>query len=164
MTLRRAWMIAGALAAVAAPALAASDPYEALKAINGRWTVTRGQNSETIENTCARTGLFFVCEQAVRGKPAALVVFLPRETGGRKLVFHTQTLTAAGDKARPWHELTIDGDHWTYADIDKPRHGARRERTINSFSGPDYIHFEVQSSTDGETWTTRAAGDEHRAP
>ena len=160
----RALAMAGALAAMAAPALAASDPYEALKAIDGRWTVSRGKTTETIENTCAKTGLFFVCEQAVRGKPAALIVFLPRSTGRGNLVFQTETLTAAGDKAGPWHELTIDGDHWVYADIEKPRHGERRERTVNSFSGPDYIHFEVQSSTDGETWTTRLAGDEHRAP
>jgi hypothetical protein len=157
-------VVAGALAALAAPALAASDPYEALKAIDGRWTVTRGKATETVENTCAKTGLFYACEQAVRGKPAALIVFLPRSTGRGTLVFQTETLTAAGDKAGPWHELTIDGDHWIYADIEKPRHGVRRERTLNSFSGPDFIHFEVQSSTDGETWTTRLAGDEHRAP
>jgi hypothetical protein len=164
MNIQRSLKIAGALAALCTPVLAASDPYEALKAINGRWSVTRDKTVETIENTCAKTGLFYVCEQAVRGKPAALVVFLPRETGGRRLVFHTQTLTAAGDKAGPWHELTIEGDHWVYGDIDTPRRGVRRERTLNSFSGPDFIHFEVQSSTDGDQWTTRAAGDEHRAP
>ena len=44
-------------------------------------------------------------------------------------------------------------------------HGhARRERTVNTFSGPDFIHFETQTSSDGETWTTTKSGDERRAP
>jgi hypothetical protein len=151
----------GASAHAASPA----DPYEALKRFDGVWRVTTstGRN-QTVENHCARTGLFFVCEQAVGGEAAALVVFLPkgRKEGGE--TYRIQTLTAAGDAPRPWRQLTIDGDRWTYGDGEGGRAKGRHERVINTFSGPDYIHYETQVSTDGETWTTTRSGDEHRGP
>ncbi len=151
-----------ALSAKAALA-AADDPYAPLKLYEGAWSaVTSGGKSTAIENHCARTGLFFACEQVVNGKPAALVVFLPRDRRQEGQVYLTQALTAGGDKPGPWHVLTIDGDRWIYADAGRPRAKARRERTVNTFSGTDYIHFEIQRSTDGKTWTTMTSGDEHR--
>jgi hypothetical protein len=160
-------LAASALAAThAAPARAATpEAYEALQAMEGRWiaTTSRGR-TQTVENRCARTGLFFACEQVVGGKAVALVVFLPRESAERRLVFHTQTLTAAGDRPGPWRELTIESGRWTYADIDKPPHGQLRKRTVDTFSGPDSVHVEIQASTDGERWATVASEDLARAP
>ncbi len=152
------------LAVSATTALAAEDdPYAPLKLYDGTWNATTSNGKTTaIENHCARTGLFFACEQVVNGKPAALVVFLPRDRGAEGRVYLTQALTAAGDKPGAWRVLTIDGDHWVYSGAAKPRAKARRERTVNTFSGTDFIHFEVQSSTDGKTWTTTMSGDEHR--
>jgi hypothetical protein len=160
----RGW-VAAALAAMAAPAFAASDPYGSLKAMDGHWVATTsGGRTQTIDNQCARTGLFFVCEQAVGGKPTRLVVFLSKDSEGRKLVFHTQTLDAAGDRAGPWHELIVEGDRWTYADLERQRGLKRRERTVVTHSGPDFMHAEVQASIDGEGWTTVSSENLTRAP
>ncbi len=157
--------VAGALTALAMPALAASDPYESLKAMEGHWlAATSGGRTQTVDNQCARTGLFFVCEQAVGGKPARLVVFLPKESEGRKRVFRTQTLDSAADRPGPWHDLTIEGDRWTYADLERSRGGKRRERTVVTHSGPDFMHAEIQFSTDGESWTTVSSENLTRAP
>jgi hypothetical protein len=157
--------VAVALVALAAPAIAASDPYESLKAMDGHWLATTSAGrTQTIDNQCARTGLFFVCEQALGGKPTRLVVFLPKDSQGRKRVFHTQTLDSAGDRPGPWHELTIEGDRWTYADLERRRGVKRRERTLVTHSGPDFMHAEIQASTDGESWTTVSSEDLKRAP
>lgn len=148
-----------------AQAAAPPDPYEALKRFDGVWRVTTsGGRTRTIENHCARTGLFFVCEQVVGGETAALVVFLPKGRKESGETYRIQTLTAAGDAPRAWRQLTIEGDRWTYGDLEGAKGKGRRERVINTFSGPDYIHFETQVSTDGETWTTTRSGDENRGP
>jgi hypothetical protein len=157
--------VVAALAALAAPALAASDPYESLKAMDGHWlAATSGGRIQTIDNQCARTGLFFVCEQAVGGKPARLVVFLPENSEGRKLVFHTQTLDSAGDRPGPWHELTIEGGRWTYVDLERRRGVKRGERTVVTHSGPDFMHVEIQANADGESWAKVSSEDLKRAP
>jgi hypothetical protein len=157
--------LAAALALIAGPALAADDPYEALKAMDGHWiATTSGGRTQTIDNHCARTGLFFVCEQAVGGKPSALVVFLPAAGEKRQRNYKTQTLTAAGDRAGAWRELTIDNERWTYAGPARPLGVKRRERTVVTHSGPDFMHAEIQASTDGKTWTVVAFEDLNRAP
>ena len=157
-----------ALVAAAAPALAAEpDPYDALKAMDGHWiATTAGGRTRRIDNTCARTDRFFVCEQAVGGQPAALVVFLPRGHEEGKLTFKTQTLTSAGDPPGPWRELTIDGDTWTYLE---PAHGAApKRRTVVTHSGPDYMRAEIQVEAKGEDkdqdWRPLSAETFTRAP
>jgi hypothetical protein len=153
-------------ATFAVPAAAEeTDAYAALKAIDGKWiaTTSSGRTRE-IENHCARTGLFFVCEQLVGGKPAALVVFLPKEHEERKQIIRIQTLTAAGDRPGPWRALVVDGDTWTYEDQEKAREGRRRERTVVTFSGPDSMHAEIQASVDGEHWSTVSSETLSRAP
>jgi len=157
-------LLAALAVSVATTALAAEpDAYDALKAMDGHWTVTTASGrTREVDNSCARTGLFFACEQTVAGKPAALIVFLPRPHEERKLVFRTQTLTAAGDRPGPWRELTIYGDTWTYGDLE---HGeGRRERTVVTFSGPDYMHAEVQTPVKDEDWRTTSSETFKRAP
>jgi hypothetical protein len=61
-------------------AVVADDPYAPLALYDGTWdsTTTIGEKeSVRIENHCARTGLFFVCEQMLKGKTGSLAVFLP---------------------------------------------------------------------------------------
>jgi hypothetical protein len=156
------------LAAFAAPAVAAErDPYEALKAMDGHWIATAANGrTQRIDNACARTGRFFVCEQAVGGQPAALVVFLPRGREEGKLTFRTQTLTSAGDPPGGWRDLTIDGDTWTWVES---AHGvAPKRRTIVTHSGPDYMRAEVQAEVKGEgeaaTWRSISVETFGRAP
>jgi hypothetical protein len=140
------------------------DPYAPLKLYEGRWSVVSDQDGKTtaVENHCARTGLFFACEQVVNGKSAALIVFLPHGRTADGQTYRTQTLTAEAGAPRPWFTLTIDGERWTYAAVadGKPA----RQRTLNQFSGPDRIHFDVQNSKDGKTWTTKMSGEERRIP
>jgi len=159
----RALLAALAISAAGIAAAGETDPYEALKAMDGHWTVTAGSGrTREVDNSCARTGLFFACEQRVAGKPAALIVFLPRAHEERKLVFRTQTLTAAGDRPGPWRELTIDGDTWTYGDLE---HGeGRKQRTVVTFSGPDSMHAEVQIPIKDEDWRTISSESFTRAP
>ena len=147
----------------AAPA-AADDPYAPLKLYDGAWIIESSDGKTTrVENHCARTGLFFACEQVVNGKPEALIVFLPRGRTADGQTYRTQALTAGAGRPGPWYYLVIDGEHWIYsaraaADKDHPS----RERTVNDFSGPDRIHFAVQTSKDGKTWNTTLSGDERR--
>jgi len=159
----RALVAALALSA-ASPLLAAEpDAYSALKAMDGHWiaTATNG-HTRAIDNTCARTGLFFVCEQAVGGTPAAIVVFMPKGHEERKLVFRTQTLTAGGDRPGPWREVTIEDGVWTYADLEHSAGGKRRFRITHS--GPDYMHAETQVSAKDDDWITVSSENLTRAP
>jgi hypothetical protein len=156
------------LAAVAGSVLAAEpDPYDALKAMDGHWIATTASGrTQSVDNTCARTGRFFVCEQTIGGQAAALVVFVPREHEERKLTFRTETLTSAGDPAGPWRDLTIEGDTWTWIE---PAHGvAPKRRTVVTHSGPAYMRAEVQAATKGEgeetAWRTVSVETFTRAP
>ena len=143
-----------------------ADPYAALKLYDGSWEVKMSapeKKTDHLENHCALTGLFFACEQKLNGKSSALVVFLPvGKTPGGAQEYRTQGLMADASKAGEWGKLVIDGDTWVYtwetSDGKNPVHW----RNTNQFSGKDKIHFEVQNSGDGVTWTTQVAGDEER--
>ena len=150
-----------AISPITVVAAVADNPYAPLELYAGRWTVTSSDGKITaVENRCARTGLFFACEQVVNGAAAALVVFLPRGRTGAGETYRTQALRADGATPGAWSDLTIAGDDWTYAQAGP----AVRQRTLNHFSGSDHIHYEVQSSIKGKTWKTRTSGDEQRAP
>jgi hypothetical protein len=160
-----------ALATVCALGLAraasapADDPYAPLKLYDGAWLIVSSDGKTTrVENHCARTGLFFACEQVVNGKSEALVVFLPRGRTDEGQTYRTQALRADAAAPAPWYHLAIDGEHWVYsAGAQGGKAHSKRERTLNEFSGPDQIHFAVQTSKDGKTWTTTLSGDERRA-
>jgi hypothetical protein len=143
-----------------------TDSYAALKLYDGKWEVKMNVQPATIgelENHCAQTGLFFVCEQKLNGESAALIVFLPKgKTASGALEYRTQVLLPDASKAGEWSSLVIDGDTWVYksetGDAKKPKH----LRTTNRFTGKDKIHFEVENSEDGTTWKTQITGDETR--
>ena len=160
MRYRQSAAAAGIAASLSALALtttsfAASDEaYAPLKYYAGTWTVvsSRGKTS-TVVNSCARTGLFYVCEQSIDGAAKALVVFLP-QGGGR---YRTQTLGANGAEPGHWFSLTIKDADWLYT----PEGVAPRERTRNHFIDADHIHFDVQRKS-GEAWKTTLSGDATR--
>ncbi|HEY5288689.1 MAG TPA: hypothetical protein VIJ59_01520 [Caulobacteraceae bacterium] len=152
--------------AAATPALAAgTDVYDALKAMDGHWIATTAKGrTQTIDNSCARTGLFFVCEQAVAGTPAAIVIFLPKGHEEGKLTFRTQTLTAGGDRPGPWKDLTIEDGTWTYTELDHPVGPMHKRRTVVTHSGPNYMRAEVQTELKGGNWITLSSENLTRAP
>ena len=148
-------------------ATVADDPYAPLKLYDGKWEVgpSEGEKEAThLENHCAKTGLFFACEQVVNGRPVALVVFLPMAklpSGGEE--YRTQGLTADASPAGEWGKLTIDNEHWIYSWEGRDNEKKVYWRNVNTFSGTDKIHFEIQNSDDGTTWKTQKSGDERRA-
>ena len=150
---------------IAAALLAqAPDPYAALHLYDGRWLVTTPGSVRTVslENACARTGLYFVCEQRVDGKPVDLVVFTPLGPSAQGVTYRSQPLATDGSPQGDGSRLVIDGDQWTYSPAHPPQAGQAWERTVNRFFGPDRIRFEVQTSPDAKTWTTTSSGEEQR--
>ncbi|MEO8812917.1 MAG: hypothetical protein ABI376_08415 [Caulobacteraceae bacterium] len=143
-------------------AAADADPYAPLRLLDGKWEVTGADGKIMhLENRCARTGLFYACEQAVGGKSGDLVVYLPRDAADGRQTYVTQTLMADGAAPGSWFHLTIDGDRWIYSATGTDKD---RERTLNRFDGKDHIRFDIQTSKDGVTWTTTQAGAERREP
>lgn len=143
----------------------ADDPYAPLRLYNGKWELVSGDKKgpKVIENHCGQTGLFFSCEQILDGKTAALVVFLPvtkTSSGGEE--YRTQVLTPDAKPAGEWNKLMIDGDRWLYTWESTENGKKTLWRNVNTFSGSDKIHFEIQSSPDGTSWQTQQQGDERR--
>ena len=154
-------VIAGVLSgsSVMSASTVSEAAYAPLKLYNGKWSVSSSDNKTVaVENHCARTGLFYACEQVVNGKSEALVVFLPQGAADAGQVYRTQALRANASKPGPWYTLIIRGDEWIYVGEGERMH----DRTVNHFDGPDHIHFDVQTSTDGKAWTSSTSGDERR--
>jgi hypothetical protein len=147
-------------------AVVADDPYAPLALYDGKWdsTTTIGEKeSVRIENHCARTGLFFVCEQMLRAKTGSLAVFLPvakMASGGEE--YKITGLSANGSAPGGWNKLTIEGDRWVYSWENTDEGKRVFWRNVNQFSGADKIHFEIQRSDDEITWKTTKGGDEVR--
>jgi hypothetical protein len=147
-------------------AVVADDPYAPLALYDGKWdsvTTIGEKESVRIENHCARTGLFFVCEQMLNGKTGSLAVFLPvtrMASGGEE--YKITGLSADGSAPAGWNKLTIDGNRWVYSWEDSENGKRVFWRNVNQFSGADKIHFEIQRSDDEATWKTVKGGDELR--
>lgn len=156
----------GTIAAAGRSAVVANDPYAPLRLYDGKWNVAMAGTAKEVthlENHCAKTGLFFACEQVVNGKSGALVVFLPftkMASGGEE--YRTQALRADASPAGNWGKLTIEGDRWVYSWEETAGGKKIYWRNVNTFSGADKIHFEMQRSDDGNTWKRQNSGDEQR--
>ncbi len=142
------------------------DPYAPLANYDGTWSVTANPPAgakpaapDTIHQQCSRTGKFFVCEQSVNSKTAGLMTFIPTVLPG---IYITQTLLPTG-QALGLGELMIDGDRWVYSSRETSNGKTLYHRTTNSFSnGNKTIQFQVEESTDGESWTTTLSGTENK--
>jgi hypothetical protein len=147
-------------------AAASDDPYAPLRLYEGKWEVTTtvgGQGVMHLENHCAQTGVFFVCEQSLEGKPGTLVVFLPVNrlpSGGEE--YRNTALRPDGSAPGSWNKLVIEGERWIYSWDEEDAGKKTLWRNVNQFFGRDKIHFEVQKSEDGKTWKTVKGGDEKR--
>jgi len=142
------------------------DPYEPLKLYDGGWQVkitSPEKKPDHLVNHCARTGTFFLCEQELNGKTAALVIFLPAGKSGPGGLEY-RTLVALPDASKPadWGHLLIEGDTWTYSWTQKEGEKVVQMRNVNRFKDKDHIHFELQHMEDATNWKTQMAGDEER--
>ena len=147
-------VLAWALFSLALSRAAGSDPYAPLKLYEGAWRLQIGSKPpDEISNRCAQLSTFFVCEQVVNGKRAALITFLPKDQPGQ---YWTNSLSPDA-KANGRGELTIMGDRWVYLG-----HDIKYYRTVNIFTGRDRIHFESAESDDGEKWVVTNSGEESR--
>lgn len=148
-------------------ARAEADPYEALRLYDGSWEVRISSPEKKLPdhltNHCAKTGVFFSCEQELNGQSVALVVFQPTGkagTGGQE--YRNLGLPSDGSKPGDWGKLVIDGDTWTYSWTQKSGEKSVAYRNVNHFTGKDRIHFELQNMEDGTNWNTQLSGDEQR--
>jgi hypothetical protein len=148
----------------------AERAYRPLLNYQGKWNMveTGARKIDRLENRCARTGLFFACEQVVNGKPLALIVFLPiaqpaDAATGVPQYYRNQALLADASPGGEWGKLAIQGDQWTYTWENKAGGNTTYWKNINTFYGADRITFEVSNSTDGKTWKLRKSGEERRA-
>jgi hypothetical protein len=133
--------------------------YAPLWNYNGTWRVTiQGKPPDTLINHCARTGLFFACEQNVNGSSGALVIFVPIDAEGH---YRTNPVTREGTAMGPG-DLEIKDNHWTY--LGKSEEGGKTTwyRTTNDFTDDSHIHFEQAQSTDKIHWEVQRTGDEVR--
>ena len=142
------------------PAAFPDSVYAPLWNYNGTWKVTiTGKPPDTLVNHCARTGLFFACEQVVNGAPGALVVFIPQDADGH---YRTNPILKDGKAIGPG-ELEIKGNRWTYLGKSEENGKTTWYRTTNEFSDDSHIHFEQAQSTDDKTtWQVQRSGDEIR--
>ena len=152
-------------ASLGASAAVDEAAYTPLKLYDGKWEVSPAADEKEpsrFENHCARTGLFFVCEQVVPGQPGALVVFLPVAKTAAGYEYRNTALVAGSAPAGDWGKLTIEGQRWVYS-WESTNDGKKiLWRNTNTFTGSDQIHFEISRSEDGETWKTVTSGDERR--
>lgn len=133
--------------------------YAPLWNYNGTWKVSiPGKPTDTLINHCARTGLFFACEQNVNGNPGALVVFVPVDQDGH---YRTNPILKDGKAIGPG-ELEIKGNQWVYLGKSEENGKTTWYRTTNSFSDDSHIHFEQSQSSDNVTWQVQRSGDEVR--
>ena len=155
---RQVAVVAAVAILSAASQASCADAYAMLSPYAGKWSVvtSRGKTVAVV-NSCARTGLFYVCEQSIDGSPKTLVVFLPRTGADGGGHYRTQTLGADGAEPGHWFSLTIKDADWIYT----PEGVQPSERTLNHFIDADHIHFSVQKKL-GEAWKTTLSGDETR--
>jgi hypothetical protein len=133
--------------------------YAPLWNYNGTWKVSiQGKSPDTLINHCARTGLFFACEQNVNGNPTALVVFVPIDNEGH---YRTNPITKDG-AAIGSGDLEIKGNHWTFLGKHEENGKTTWYRTTNDFTDDSHIHFEQSQSTDKINWEVQRTGDEVR--
>jgi hypothetical protein len=133
--------------------------YTPLWNYNGTWKVSiPGKPTDTLINHCARTGLFFACEQNVNAHPGALIVFVPLDAEGH---YRTNPVKTDGN-AIGAGDLEIKGNHWTYMGKDEEGGKTTWYRTTNEFSDDSHIHFEQSQSPDKIHWEVQRTGDEVR--
>jgi len=140
-----------------------NEAYSLLSRYNGKWIFApRGGRTSSLENRCERTGFFYVCEQILDGKSAALVVFRPQAPTAKGWSYSSRALLPSGEGGAIWSPLTIEGDEWIFGPSKGVDGKQAFERTVNRFDGPDHIRYESQTSADGDHWVTQSSGDEQR--
>jgi len=134
---------------------------ELLGDIVGTWQ-SDTTNGTSALSTCAWTPQHgaVLCEQTVttpNGVRHALNLFTFDRAAG-KFVFYV--LSQPGDPMRPV-PLAIDRHVWIYGGQTRDANG-NFSRTVNDFTAKDSYAWRLESSTDGERWTSGAHGMSRR--
>jgi hypothetical protein len=138
---------------------AANDPYAKLMLYNGGWDVTHKNSAkpDKLQNQCATTGHFFVCDQSVNGGPSALLIFIPR--ADKPGEYYTQNIRPEG-RATSRGDLLVSGDTWTFLSNWNDSGHTIYYRTVNTFVSRTHIHYEQSESTNNKDWKITNTGDE----
>jgi hypothetical protein len=73
-----------------------------------------------------------------------------------------QALNADASPAGEWSRLTIEGERWVYS-WESTEDGKKSSwRNINTFTGTDQIHYEIQRLEAPNAWKTVKSGQENR--
>ena len=159
-------MMLALLAAAAASVATAAPPPEPVMRYAGDWTVVSKGAPEPVHlhNSCVAGTAFITCEQLVDGRSVALLVFQPVASAQGAAGKDYISLAIPAGATRALHSrLHTDGDAWVFNSDPVTKDGAATwNRVLNTFAGPDRIHYDIQTSTDGKSWTTTASGDETR--
>lgn len=161
--IRGAILCLAALAGIV-PSLSADDSvYTWLWLYQGNWIASPkdlalGAAPDQLTDDCALVGKYFTCQQTVNGKIGALLVFVPAETSGHYFTNAILPQGFAGGRG----ELEISGDRWVYSSKSVDGDKTTYQRTLNTFTGKDHIHYEQGQSSDGVNWTVTGSGDEVR--
>lgn len=114
----------------------------------------------TIANACAAAGTFYVCQQRVNDRVAALVVYSPGKADGE----FQSTVIAPDGKFQASGLVRVNGEVWEYPWEETAPAGKRQlYRVVNTWAGPDHILFRKESSADGKQWTVLETGEEWKA-
>jgi hypothetical protein len=139
----------------------AAPSVELLADIVGTWQ-SDTTNGTSAVSSCAWTPQHgaVLCEQTVTtpaGARHALNLFTFDRTA-EKFVFYV--LGQPGDPMRPV-PLAIDGHVWIYGGQARDASG-NFSRTVNDFTAKDSYSWRLESSADGERWTSGAHGMSRR--
>lgn len=147
---------------LAAGSSAAGPAVDPIMDYAGAWTVKLSDGRVShVTDRCLQGSLFIACEQTVDGKVRALLTFRPIRIEDGVREYLATPLNADGAPADATR-LRIEGARWTYSFDTLVLGKRRRGRVVNLFTDRDHIHFSIQSSVDGITWTTTLSGDEVR--
>ena len=118
-----------------------------------------GSESHLLRNDCWRSEGFYVCDQIVDGKSAALLVFTYDEKTG---TYSSYPIPAGGAPVVHPGTLLIQGAIWTFPWDNIEGGKTVHFRVVNTWSSADRIEFRQEYSADGVHWTLMADGHDTR--
>lgn len=116
-----------------------------------------GKRISSLHNDCWRTAGYLACRQVVDGESKVLIVFT---CGVTEHVCTSYQIPADGSPASDG-TVHLEGDTWTFPWQTTDKDGQTTYfRVVNVWTGPTYIEYRQEYSTDQVRWTKTAVGHE----